>query len=217
MAELLPEVQLFGEESKPGSRKHTVTDILTWIQCFGTYISVLGPGHPECIPKLMAYMQEIVRASQRFQGRAWVCYDATFRRQAAASGNRRWSEINGTLHHACYSGESQTGLRCELCMSFSHRTSECMLAGTDTKDTSPSSASPRGPGNWSSRPGWRYLPPSGEVCRSWNQDRCRFPQCRHTHVCAQCGGSHPATVCQRAQGSRGPGSRGRGQGWPGAH
>ena len=73
MAELLPEVQLFGEESKPGSRKHTVTDILTWIQCFGTYISVLGPGHPECIPELMAYMQEIVQASQRFQGRAWVC------------------------------------------------------------------------------------------------------------------------------------------------
>ena len=130
MAELLPEVQLFGggKEGKPNSWKRAVTDIMTWVQCFATYVSVLGPCYPDSIPELMAYLQEIVRASQRFQGRAWVCYDATFRRQAAVSGNRRWSEVNGTLHTACYSGEHQSQHRCDVCMSFAHKTSEAIAS-----------------------------------------------------------------------------------------
>ena len=41
MAELLPEVQLFGgaEDGRSGNRRPTVTDILTWIQCFGICVS----------------------------------------------------------------------------------------------------------------------------------------------------------------------------------
>ena len=103
MTELLPEVQLFGgtEEGKAGNKRPTVTDILTWVQCFGNYM--LAPCYPDSIPELMAYMMEIVGQAKRFRGKTWVLYNAIFRRQVAASGNRRWSEVNNTLHASCYS------------------------------------------------------------------------------------------------------------------
>jgi len=68
MNELLPEVQLFGEAEggKSGSKRPTVTDILTWVQCFAVYISVLAPCYPDSIPELMAYMMEIVGQARRF-------------------------------------------------------------------------------------------------------------------------------------------------------
>ena len=43
--------------------------------------------------------------------------------------------------------------------------------------------------------GWKQLPPSGEVCKLWNQNQCRFSRCRHTHVCMRCGGNHPVLSC----------------------
>jgi len=109
IAELL---QLFerAEDGRPGGRRPTVTDILTWVQCFGIYVSVLTPSYPEAVPELLVYMLEIVGQAKRFRGRTWVLYDATFRRQAAASGNRRWSEVNSTLHASCYSGQAPSGL-----------------------------------------------------------------------------------------------------------
>ena len=33
-----------------------VTDICTWVQCFGTYVAVLVPAEPLVVPELMAYM-----------------------------------------------------------------------------------------------------------------------------------------------------------------
>ena len=214
MAELLPEVQLFGgaEDGRPGGKRITVTDILTWVQCFGIYVSVLAPSYPEAVPELLAYMLEIVGQAKRFRGKTWVLYDATFRRQAAASGNRRWSEVNGTLHASCYSGEAPSGLGCELCMSASHTTRECSLRGADDGLN-------RGPTQAvQNRPAWRQPTPSGEVCRSWNENRCRCMLCRHTHVCSRCGGNHPATVCQwppvKPMGPPGFKGRGNGQGWP---
>jgi len=210
MAELLPEVQLFGgtEDGRPGGRRPTVTDILTWVQCFGIYVSVLAPSYPDAVPELLAYMLEIVGQAKRFRGKTWVLYDATFRRQAAASGNRRWSEVNGTLHASCYSGEAPAGLGCQLCMSMSHTTRECSLRGVEEGVSSAPAAQ--------DRPMWR--PPSGEVCRSWNENRCRYRLCRHTHVCSNCGGNHPATVCQWTAGkpTGPPGFRGKnnGRGWP---
>ena len=159
MTELLPEVQLFGgtEEGKSGNKRPTVTDILTWVQCFRIYISVLALCYPDSIPELMAYMMEIVGQAKRFRGKTWVLYDTTFRRQAAASGNRRWSEVNGTLHTSYYSGEAPSGLGCELCMSHAHPTRECSLHEVDDRPASVFPAASH------SRLGWRQLPPSGGV------------------------------------------------------
>ena len=96
-------VTMKGTVKRPSSSRRTrkVTDIFTWVQCFNTYVSVLAPAHPETIPELMAYMSTIVRTSQDFSGLAWVRYDAGFRRQAALTGNRLWSQINATLYTLC--------------------------------------------------------------------------------------------------------------------
>ena len=214
MAELLPEAQLFGvtEDGRQGDRKPTVTDILTWVQCFGIYISVLTPCYPEAIPELITYMIKIVGQAKRFRGKTWVLYDATFRRQAMASGNHQWSEVNGTLHASCYSGEAPSGLGYEICLAGSHTTRECSLRGIEAGSTTqmPPPLTLQGPA-------WKQLPPSGEVCRLWNENKCRFRMCRHTHVCRLCGGNHPATMCQWNQKPPGPaafGARSGRQGWP---
>ena len=95
MGELLPEFWVSSKtEDDAGAKRgaqtrrtRKVTDIFTWLQCYGTYVSVLGRHTPEAIPELLAYMGTIVRVSQDFQGLAWVRYDAGFRRQAALTNN----------------------------------------------------------------------------------------------------------------------------------
>ena len=153
MADLLPEVRLSTVENEGKSiqkKPRCVTDIFSWLQCFGTYVSILGPVYPSAIPEMMAYMNLIVRCSQDYEGLAWVRYDMAFRRQAAASGNKRWSEVNSTLYAICFTGKSQDHLRCELCMAKSHRTGECLLQGHDETELTPRQNQ------------WQYRPPPAQ-------------------------------------------------------
>jgi len=108
MGELLPEFWSLPKDedsaksAAPARRSRKVTDIFSWLQCYATYASVLGPQYPEAIPELLAYMASIIRVSQDYSGLAWVRYDAAFRRQAALTGNRRWSQINATIYTVCF-------------------------------------------------------------------------------------------------------------------
>ena len=36
---------------------------------------------------------------------------------------------------------------------------------------------------------------SGELCRKYNENWCFYRQCKHTHACSMCYGTHPAEVC----------------------
>ena len=88
MGELLPKFWAPPWENDPQTKSEAKTrqarlvqDIFRWIQCFGTYVSVMAPLHPERVPELMAYQAMIVRASQDYAGLAWVHYDSAFRRQ----------------------------------------------------------------------------------------------------------------------------------------
>ena len=66
MAELLPEFwsSLVSKKSTPTpalrqgmSRcKPAVTDIVTWIQCFATYISAMSTPYPQAVPELLGYL-----------------------------------------------------------------------------------------------------------------------------------------------------------------
>ena len=131
-------------------------------------MSVLGPAYPTAIPELMAYMTLIVRCSQDYAGLAWVRYDMAFRRQAAIAGNRKWSEVNGTLYVTCFTGKGLDRQRCELCLSSSHRTGDCLLQGGETTAFQQPAQHqwqgwvPPPRGTPSQAPAWRQLPPSGE-------------------------------------------------------
>ncbi len=165
--------------------------------------------HPSRIPELIAYQATIVRASQDYAGLAWVRYDSAFRRQAALTGLTRWSAINLTLYTLCFAGSARTATRCEICFATTHHTKECAQQGnldpgvrghpkeiekavlSLTASAGPLAAvPPRGSGPVRS--------PSGQACHLWNDNRCTFRHCRHSHVCINCGGGHPAMACPGA-------------------
>ena len=93
MAELRPyvesEITAIRGQNNQNIKKHPVTDILTWLQCFGIYVGVLTKQYPEAVLELMAYMVVIIKASQRYAGLAWVNYGTLYRRQAAA---KKWRD-----------------------------------------------------------------------------------------------------------------------------
>ena len=97
------------------------------LQCFTTYVAVLGPHDPPMIPEMMAYLRLIVQVSQDFEGLAWVRYDVAFRRQAALTGNRKWSAINTTLYSMCFTGRATRARRCDL---YPHRAGVCPTRGS---------------------------------------------------------------------------------------
>jgi hypothetical protein len=114
-----------GRRETKARRSRKVVDIHTWVQCFATYVATRAPQAPQLIPELMAYLATIVRVSQDYTGLAWVRYDAAFRRQAALTGNTRWSGINSTLYTMCFTGMAAATKRCELGFATSHSEREC--------------------------------------------------------------------------------------------
>ena len=81
----------------------------------------------------MAYMVSIIRASQEYEGAAWVVYDASFRRQAVSTGQRYWSKINTSLYTICFTGKACKSQRCDNC-SAAHGTADCYALGEEDVD-----------------------------------------------------------------------------------
>ena len=209
MGELLPEFWSGPKdgEGEPRERRprqgRKVAEIFTWLQCYSSFVAVLAPTEPQVIPELMAYMGLIIRVSQDYEGLGWVRYDAAFRRQAALTGNRRWSTINATLFAMNFSGRASRARRCELCFATSHSERECAQRGDPDPDMnarlrnleSAVIAIARPP---PSRPASETSPQirlSDEPCRKWNTSGCSYPRCRYAHVCSSCKGSHPVVRC----------------------
>ena len=77
------------------------------------------------IPELLAYLIQIVRVNQEFEGSGWAVYDETFCRQAAVSGNQQWSKLNLSLFSLCFTGKGCRVGRCSCCQSIAHTTETC--------------------------------------------------------------------------------------------
>ena len=61
------------------SRKKTeINDILTWIECFYSYISVITAFQPERIRDLLVYMALIMRMASNFQDGVGIAMIAPF-------------------------------------------------------------------------------------------------------------------------------------------
>ena len=97
-------------------------------------MAVVALVEPLAVPELMAYTGTIVRVSQDYDGLGWVRYDSAFRRQAALSGNKKWSVINGRLFMMNFSGRSAGTQRCELCFATSHTKRDCAQSGNPDPD-----------------------------------------------------------------------------------
>ena len=174
-----------------------VTDIFTWLQCFGVYVSIRGAQSPESIPELMAYMSLIIRVNREYTGMAWWNYDVLFQKHAALKQDNKWSVINTTLYARCFTGAPKNPVKCETCLATTHETRDCdqwMFPEPSLKSRMESMERRMRQVPLPSRGAIRY---SGEVCQKWNREECSFPYCRHTHVCSTCGGMHPVTRCPR--------------------
>jgi hypothetical protein len=188
-----------GRRETKARRSRKVVDIHTWVQCFATYVATRAPQAPQLIPELMAYLATIVRVSQDYTGLAWVRYDAAFRRQAALTGNTRWSGINSTLYTMCFTGMAAATKRCELGFATSHSERECAQRGDpdpDVKDRLKAiEAAVLALTNGQQKAATPSAKLSGEFCRKWNAGSCTYPRCRYNHTCSSCQGSHPAAKC----------------------
>lgn len=202
MHELLPEfwTQKADEASgKPSTSSRTkakkrVQDINVWLQCFALYVSVMSNKSPQHIPELMAYMVSILRASQEYEGSAWTTYDAAYRRQAAATGHKEWSKINPSLYTVCFTGKARKTTRCNLCLSAAHKTDDCHLTTDEDPDLAVRvRAVESAVVAFSGR-----TRQSTEICRLFNEKRCRFRSCKYRHICQICSGNHPVVDCSAA-------------------
>ena len=75
-----------------------VTDIFTWLQCFGTSVAVLAPHEPHTVPELMVYMGIIVRVSQDYEGLGWVRYDSAFNGKLFSRAIKMVSRQRNSVH-----------------------------------------------------------------------------------------------------------------------
>ena len=214
MVELLLELSIArqgGEEvAKQAKAKKRGEDINVWLQCFAAMVSVVSIKNPEQVPELMAYMTNIIRASQEFEGPAWVAYDSAYRRQAAATGHTKWSKINASLYSLCFTGKAKRGGRCDHCLSAAHKSEDCSMWGEEDPDSkkrmkameSAVISLSTGPARQGGQPGGRNLPigqkphQQSQICRLFNAGRCTFRFCRYRHVCQVCEGGHPSRDCQ---------------------
>ncbi len=129
MAELLPDVWrmeelMFSNQSQtcPGvvravNRKRPVTDILTWVECFSVLAAIVTAKSPERAGHLFAYQRSIVRASQLFEGPAWVSYDSQFRWKASLTGSWDWGVSDTALYNECFTGRARAKQYCRICFS----------------------------------------------------------------------------------------------------
>lgn len=186
----------------PKHPRREVPDLLSWVQCFGTYMGVIASQYPDRVKPLLAYQTLIVREARRCGGRGWQSYDSMFRQQVAGRPDADWSKLNSTLYAVTFLAQAGTGRTCPLCLESDHREEECALAKArptplpragPSRDTARNAVEPGGNRSTRSR--------THMICFAWNQGECKFPFCRYRHVCVRCLGDHRITQCRAVGGT----------------
>ena len=187
----------------PPPARLPITEISQWVERFSVMAATLATRFPEKAPELFAYQASIVRAERNYEPGRWVSYDRQFRREALARNDLNWSVTDPRLYSEAFTGRAKTIPRCQFCLQDDHSGQYC----------------PRNPDrpwlNWLSdvppphTPQPAGLPPAAgpsprqrplaELCRRFNEGRCRYARCRYTHSCRDCGGPHPVVSCPQAR------------------
>ena len=186
--------------------------LLSWIECFNIYSSVLQTKYPSLAKPLAAYATMMVKEARRFGFRGWLQYDQLFRQHATKDPTLAdWARLNSALYAISFlsrqKGETQT---CPNCMSSDHPPTHCALARREENSSSNSPGQQRdytgGPRNYMGRRFQRpLLPrsplkrpnPANRICYSWNDGWCARPTrtCAYRHTCIRCGDDHKMVAC----------------------
>ena len=190
-------------QSKRARRE--IPDLLSWVQCFGTYLAVIATKYPDRLRQLLAYQTLVVREARRCGGRGWLAYDTMFRQQVVGDQQVDWSKLNSSMYAVTFLAQSNRGKSCTVCLETDHSEEECALArpkqpefrrgGNQTGPQQVSSPRPQagagGSGGRFSRGRERM------ICFAYNQGECVYPYCRFSHACLKCGSrAHPVVRCQ---------------------
>ncbi len=205
-ADTLPE-SVSGRPHPPS--RPPITDISQWIERYSLMAALVAARFPHKAPELFAYQAMIVRAERNYEAGRWVAYDRQFRREALARRDLNWSVPDSRLYSEAFTGRARSIPRCGHCLQDDHLSHQCPQNPSQLWMPWPvgpmawqKSLSGQGPAN---TPTTRQASRSGELCRRFNEGRCRFASCKFAHSCRTCGGSHPAIAClQGGQRPRSP-------------
>ena len=129
----------------------------------------------------------------------------------ASSGGRcsrkdpNWSVTDPRLYNEAFTGRAKSIPRCVFCLQEDHVGRYCpknpnkaYLNWYPDQQTWQPPASHPIPPMQPMQP--VQTPRQGlpqELCRRFNENKCRFPRCRYQHACKGCGAPHPWTACPR--------------------
>ena len=86
-----------------------------WMQAFIVYAAAVVSADPSMALELLAYALTVIRASQHFDGLHWRAYDTHYRINAAALGNRSWSNLDTDLYTPFLTGREKPAALCSYC------------------------------------------------------------------------------------------------------
>ena len=188
----------------PPPARLLITDISQWIKRYSLMAAVLCSKFPDKAGELFAYQASIVRAERNYKGKRWVAYDRQYRREALTRKDLNWSITDPHLYNEAFTGRARSIARCSYCLQDDHSAAQCPRNPNRPifgwfPDPSLWPAQPMGAGP--------HTPTRSEICRRFNEGRCRFARCRYHHQCSGCGGDHAWVSCPRSQARQVPRSR----------
>ena len=176
-----------------------VTDIRVWLECYARMAALITSHFTQKASELWAYQSTILKAAHNYEGSSWVAYNRQFRRDMLARKDLNWSMSNARLYNEAFTCRAKSIPRCPHYLGDDHMGSNCPLnpsplvigwlqeSSSNPPQTTPNSLFPRG----QTRSGGG----KGELCRNFNENRCRFTRCRYQHSCSLCLDLHPAVFC----------------------
>ena len=185
------------------SKFREISDPLSWIYCFLSFIAVKLDN--EEARGLIAYAQIILDLARKHGGSGWIVYDNHFRSQLFAGGSFKWNEVNPSLLASSVLANPRVGegVRiCTRCMTADHSAAECALASLEVPRSQPSPSPNPPPRANLTRRAVNPYPSMGrasfdEPCRRFNRGSCSSKTCRYEHTCSACfKGAHPAIECK---------------------
>ena len=181
----------------PPPARLPITDISQWVERYSLMAAVICTRFPDKAKELFAYQTSIVRAERNYEGKRWVTYDRQYRREALACKDLNWSVTDLRLYNEAFTGRARSIARCGYCLQDDHISNQCPrnphgpIFGWFPD---PAVLAAHTPGAVTSQPSPNRGQPS-EVCRRYNEGRCRYSRCRYRHQCSDCGGPHTWVSC----------------------
>jgi len=166
-----------------------ITSFTAWMEAWNVYLAVRISLDPSCAAHLVAYQRIITSANSHHPLHAWVSYDIKFRTKAANDSSLRWDIRDLDLWLECFPGTSNqpNHYPCHHCGSTTHYPSNCSF-----RSSSPLTG------------GKQLIPvnsqqqakiPQTPTCRNFNRTGCYRENCKFSHRCDICAGTHPAKNC----------------------